>query len=90
MTAVNSNDLNKLRRELTFMLHHPTDYEAIFCYNDRFYRIQSVHTATNLIQLMETTKQGVPISTNNAHHSVIQLPLNTFKKDAQVVYSDDI
>lgn len=90
MTIVNFEDLNKLRRELTIMLHHPTGYEAIFRYNERYYRIQSVHTSTNFIQLMETSKQGKPISNELNQHSFMQLPLDRFKEHAKIVCSDDM
>lgn len=90
MTVVKFEDLNKLQHELTIMLHHPTDYEAIFLYNDRYYRIQSVHTDTNFIQLMETTKQGKPISKQHHQYSFIQLPLDTFKQRAKIVCSADM
>lgn len=77
MDTINLASVEHLKDQLDDLLNDTT--EAIFFYNDHYYRIHS--TKANIIYLKETNCSGIAVPMEDLY----PVDIETFKKDAQLV-----
>ncbi len=85
MTAVSLDDLTNLRKKLSAALNENDEYEAVFQYQQKYYRIRSVIASENMIYLIETDERGELVFHDDTNHFTIE-PLQHFLDHARVVY----